>query len=286
MWIYRALITTKPSLVNLCVAFAALLIFMVLAVGRSEAAGAVNVKLNSVNNGLQINTQKIPLAELMQKITRTTGISLHYRMPKDLVINSHCDKSTFAEAMTCVFGQELGLAVSYSPEGKPKEAWLFGIVGDGNVATTDTLPVQVPQITETEPDIDTDSDRQELAGLIAKARSREPGQRMEALSNLAAAGGKNDSHVRKVLTDALADKNPAIRASAIASLARREGEAANIELQQILNDSDVSVRLAAVDSAGNNSEFLQQALKDSNPMVRNVAEGKLKTLNRNVERGL
>ena len=66
---------------------------------------------------------------------------------------------------------------------------------------------------------------------------------------------------------------------ALSSLAHREGAAAVAPaLHEALHDSDVSVRLTAVDNAGADVALLQQALTDSDATVRQLAGIRLEPL--------
>ncbi len=267
----------RPGLKRLRAVAGMLAFFAGMAVASKSAAQAV-IKPNSDRATLQIKAQQTPAPQLLEQIAQATGVSLHYGIPQDLVLDADCEEAAFKDVMACLFGADLGLAVRYSAQGRPEEAWLFGINSNGKAIATSASPAARPEAADTGND--------ELDQQLAAARSKDPARRSEALSNLASAGGKDNPDVRRTLVEALSDQNPAIRASAIASLARREGEAAGAELQQALQDKDVSVRLAAVDNAGSNSAFLQQALNDGNEMVRNVAAGKLIVLNRNAQRGM
>ena len=91
-------------------------------------------------------------------------------------------------------------------------------------------------------------------------------------------GKAGDASVRTVLEEALADNYANVRAQAISSLARSEGDDATAALQVALNDSDASVRLMAVDSMGNNTALLQQALTDNDATVRELAKIRLESL--------
>ena len=108
--------------------------------------------------------------------------------------------------------------------------------------------------------------------------SNDPAERADALALLVIKGRAGDADIRKALETALTDKDANVRAQALSSLARREGDGAAAQLQAALQDSDVSVRLMAVDSAGNNPALLQQAVTDRDETVRTLATMKLEAL--------
>jgi HEAT repeat protein len=118
----------------------------------------------------------------------------------------------------------------------------------------------------------------QIDALIERAKSTNPVDRADAISGLLTAGKAGDASIRTVLTEALSDNHSNVRAQAISSLVRREGDGASAELQVALNDSDASVRLMAVDSMGKNTALLQQALVDSDPTVRELAAIRLQSL--------
>jgi HEAT repeat protein len=118
----------------------------------------------------------------------------------------------------------------------------------------------------------------QIDALLERAKSNNHVDRVDAISRLLAVGKAGDETVRTVLESAISDNFPSVRAQAISSLARLEGDGATAELQVALYDSDPSVRLMAVDSMGNNVTLLQQALTDSDPTVRQLAAMRLESL--------
>jgi HEAT repeat protein len=118
----------------------------------------------------------------------------------------------------------------------------------------------------------------QIDALLERAKSNNPVDRVDAISRLLTAGKAGDASVRTVLEEALADNYASVRAQAISSLARSEGDDATAALQVALNDSDASVRLMAVDSMGSNTALLQQALTDNDATVRELAKIRLESL--------
>ena len=110
--------------------------------------------------------------------------------------------------------------------------------------------------------------------------SNTPAERVEAMGRLLAAGQKGDVAVKQVLVAGLADPDPMVRVRALSSLAHREGADASGALREALHDSNVAVRLTAVDNAGGDEALLQQALTDSEETVRQLAELRLKQLSK------
>ena len=113
------------------------------------------------------------------------------------------------------------------------------------------------------------------------ASSKIPAERAEAIGRLMAGGREGDVAVKETLEAALSDPDARVRVQAISSLAHREGAGASAALHEAMHDSDVSVRLTAVDNAKDDIALLQQALNDSDATVRQLAGIRLEPLLKN-----
>ena len=113
--------------------------------------------------------------------------------------------------------------------------------------------------------------------LVSMAQSTNVDERVSAIGQLLAGGQEGDAAVRETLQAALTDNDPRVRAQAISSYARREGEGAYAALQEALQDSDASVRHMAVGGA-NNQALLELAVNDRDASVRLLAQKKLEAL--------
>ncbi|MEQ1546900.1 HEAT repeat domain-containing protein [Methyloglobulus sp.] len=193
-----------------------------------------------------------------------------------------CVGANVGQVMDCLVAKQVGLVAHKAQKNKPAEFWLLGSsVGSCQAVTPVVPPIAAAEQQPTAKEqAQADQAMQEQSDLLLEqAKSKEPSQRAEAISNLISGGMKDDPNVRKVLEEALTDKNAAIRANAIVALARREGEGATEQLRQALSDTDANVRMMAVDNAGNDSVLLQQALADKDPMIRDYAASRLEELN-------
>jgi len=83
-----------------------------------------------------------------------------------------------------------------------------------------------------------------------------------------------------MLTAALTDPAPQVRAQALQGLARRKSGAAEEVLAAALWDKDDDVRIMAIDNLADNKELLQQAIVSNNEVVSDYAARKLATLSR------
>jgi hypothetical protein len=113
--------------------------------------------------------------------------------------------------------------------------------------------------------------------LVSMAQSTNVGERVSAIGQLLAGGREGDAAVREMLRAALTDNDPRVRAQAISSYARREGEGAYAALQEALHDSDASVRQMAVGGA-NTKALLELAVNDREASIRQLAQKKLEAL--------
>jgi HEAT repeat protein len=115
-------------------------------------------------------------------------------------------------------------------------------------------------------------------------RARSTKRRVEALVNLAAESSEGDPEVRRIIEDATTDTNDSVRAQAYASLATLDKTSTNEVLGRALHDKAPEVRVAAVDTAENNRQVLEQAAHDADPGVRDFANAKLSELSRREQR--
>ncbi|MCE7914672.1 MAG: HEAT repeat domain-containing protein [Nitrosomonas sp. PRO4] len=123
---------------------------------------------------------------------------------------------------------------------------------------------------------------QELAVNIQKqAASEDSGERIGALSQLAVKDTVDPAIVQKILQKALMDKDGNVRAQAVHALAQQDCADAMLVLEQALNDSELAVRLMALDSLSlddRSMSLLKQALEDDNEAVREMAAMKIEAL--------
>ncbi|MEQ1560606.1 MAG: HEAT repeat domain-containing protein [Methyloglobulus sp.] len=236
------------------------------------------------NTAIRLEARSAPLAQILKVIADKTGVNIHYSVLPEAPVTATCVGENVGQIMDCLVAKQVGLVAHKPQKDKPAEFWLLGS-SVGSCQAVTVAPVVPPiaaaeQQPSAEEQAQADQSMQEQSDhLLEQAKAKDPGQRAEAITNLISGGMKDDPNVRKVLEEALADKDASVRANAISALAQREGEGAAEQLRQALNDTDVNVRMIAVDSAGNNSVLLQQALADKDPMIRDFATSKLEALN-------
>ena len=236
---------------------------------------------------LQLEVRQAPLAQVLDSIASKTGVRINYSVLPEGLVTATCVGSTVKQVMECLLLRKADLVFRYSrqaskadPKGQPEEAWVLGAkFGTGQANSVfcssagtrqQTLPTAAKTKAEQEPD-QTDE-------LVKMASSKIPAERAEAIGRLMAGGREGDATVKETLEAALSDPDARVRVQAISSLAHREGAGASAALHEALHDSDVSVRLTAVDNAGNDVALLQQALTDSDATVRQLAGIRLEPL--------
>jgi len=265
-------------------------LFQLLAkTGLADQQNIQFIMNGNTGSELQLEVRQAPLAQVLDKIADATGVSIHYSvLPRDLV-STTCAGPTISRILTCLLERKADLVYRYGrvasqghsqPQREPEEVWVLAI-NEANSAACNPSGNCIKQAFQDKKDTKTGSVQNGIdeTGLLLKmAASGDPAQRLDAVALLAIKGRGGDADVRKALENALSDRDATVRAQALSSLARREGDGAALQLQDALKDSDVSVRLMAVDSAGDNPVLLQQAITDSDETVRTLATMKLEAL--------
>ncbi len=226
---------------------------------------------------LQLEARQQPLAQILKKMTEATGVPIHYsELPKSL-ITATCVGPTVKQVLECLFDKKVDLVFRFAQHGSKnvEEVWVMGSnFGAESACTTASIKTQQPVTTRQAKTNDSNA----VDKLLKQVQTKNALRRADAVADLAAEGQTNDQSVNSALVSALSDKNPEVRAQAVSGLASRESFDAPVALQNALHDSDASVRLMAVDQAGDNASLLQQALSDGDETVRAYAAIKLEAL--------
>ncbi len=229
---------------------------------------------------LQLKVTQAPLANVLDSIAHKTGVRMNYSVVPDDLVTATCVGSTVKQVLECLLVGKADIVFRYADtlsktdvQPQLEEVWVVGEKsgkGQVNVKASSTT-------TETS---STKSESDQTAALLKMTSSNAPAERVEAMGRLLAAGQKGDVAVKQVLVAGLVDPDPMVRVRALSSLAHREGTDASGALHEALHDSNVAVRLTAVDNAGGDETLLQQALTDSEETVRQLAELRLKQLSK------
>ncbi len=254
----------------------------VLLLAKQQTVQQIKISTSKNAGGeLQLEATQAVLNDLLGQLSKITGVLIHASALPDELVTATCVGTSIRPVLECLLDKKADMVFRYPQNGRtqqPEEVWLVGsnfaaVQGINNKQATLASPEAIAQQPET-----LNVDVGDAGQLMAMAGSQDPGQRIDALTLLALDRQIDDAIAHSLLTSALLDKNAAVRAQAVDSLARREGDAATGILQSALQDNDVSVRIMAVDNAGNNMALLQQALGDSDSTVSNYAATKLQAL--------
>ena len=229
---------------------------------------------------LQLKVTQAPLANVLDSIANKTGVRMNYSVVPDDLVTATCIGSTVKQVLECLLVGKADLVFRYADtlsktdiQPQIEEVWVVG-------EKSGKAQISVKASSATTGNISANPEPDQTAALLKMTSSNTPAERVEAMGRLLAAGQKGDVAVKQVLVAGLADPDPMVRVRALSSLAHREGADASGALREALHDSNVAVRLTAVDNAGGDEALLQQALTDSEETVRQLAELRLKQLSK------
>ncbi len=275
------------------------LIGLFLLLSETALADRKNIQFVATDKAggeLQLEVRQAPLAAVLDEIADATGVAIHYSVLPQELVTASCAGSNVSGILTCLLERKADLVYKYrgvsaqdtQSQREPEEVWVLGteLAADGVNSAAFKAADSEGLLKSRSTDRDNRGDQTDSGQdgvddtdtLLKMTGSNDPAERADALALLAVNGPFGDADIRKALETALTDKDANVRAQALSSLARRDGDGAAAQLQAALADSDVSVRLMAVDSAGNNPALLQQAVTDSDETVRTLATIKLEAL--------
>lgn len=252
------------------------------------------VMTQNTGTELQLEVRQAPLAQILNRIADLTGVQIHYSVLPEGLVTATCVGPTAKQVLECLLDHKADLIFRYPSHAikndlpkQPAEVWVLGAKFDVNQTYSDACMAvgsqqhAIHRTTHTKKvGVQTESEPDESEELIQMAKSENPAERAEAIGRLLSVGRKNDASIREVLETALSDEDARVRVQAISSLSHREGAGAAAALREAIHDSDVSVRLTAVDRAGDDIVLLQQALLDEAESVRELAAIRLKSISK------
>lgn len=221
---------------------------------------------------LHVQASQIPFRQLMTRLAAAVHFDLHYsQIPTETVVNGDCLGINLGQVLQCLLGVSINSVVRYSEQGSPTEVWLLEEKSAGRSLSSGSANTQDILFEE------------EIDPVLDEAQSSDPLLRVQAITQLGASTVRDKVLAKSILSSALEDQSPAIRARAIASLTKLDSAAALPELQKMLNDTNIKVRLAAVVAAHNLPDILEIAKSDSNAQISSLAEISLTKLNKAAE---
>ncbi|PPD30370.1 MAG: hypothetical protein CTY19_15970 [Methylomonas sp.] len=239
------------------------------------AAGIEAVKLRETEQGIWLlEARQADLPQLIEQVAKRSHSKIHYSsLPPDKV-DATCVGNP-ATLLQCVLGGTANMAYQQAKNGQNSEIWIMGsslsITNTGKQSCT-ALPEQT--------DSDSPDTLQTTEKWLKQATVKNAASRAQALAELANGDTAYDKQIRQTLHNSLQDHDPQVRIQALQALSKREGDAdISEQLRTALHDNNPDVRLTAVENIHTEIELLQQAIHDSEIIVREFAQSKLDLLN-------
>jgi hypothetical protein len=243
---------------------------------QAQSASFVTL-LQSAEGEWRLQAQQTDLPQLLDKIAEQAQLRVHYSVLPATTVSATCIGGNVVALLQCVFNGSANIvsrkAASQAAKAAKDEIWVMSSsMAGANTVVSASCQNALANATASE-----SNDRAEQWLKLAVAKDTE--QRAQAIAELTHADMAYDAKVRGVLQNALSDKQPKVRARAIAALAGREGEMAAAEqLRKALQDSSSDVRLSAIDMIEKDESLLQLAVQNSDQSVREMAQLKLELL--------
>ena len=242
-----------------------------------KSAVRFTVAINAKSE-LRLELTHAPLDQALNEIANKTDTLIHYSALPEGLFSVSCTQPSVTEILHCLLDNKADLIVRYAhplskaeQQNLPVEIWVLATPFDVTLSADRSPSTLIDSAANTQAFYWND-----IGKLRAAATENEPQHRVDAIAMLATQEQQaSDQAIHGVLTSALSDQNAEVRAQAVSGLVKKGGDEASEVLQSALQDNDVSVRLMAVDNAGENSALLQQALNDSDETVRAYAAIKL-----------
>lgn len=227
--------------------------------------------LHDADGEWRLQTQQADLPQLLDKVAEQAQLRVHYSVLPANTVSVTCIGANVVELLRCVFNGSANIvsrkAISQSDQ---DEIWVMS----SSLAIENTVVSASCQNA-----FDSGNQVDRVEAWLKQANVKDTEQRAQAIAELTNVDVAYDAKVRNILQQALSDKHPKVRASAIAAFAGREGEMAAAEqLFKALQDTSREVRISAIDMIEKDETLLQAAIQDSDQSVREMARLKLDLL--------
>lgn len=256
------------------------------AVAKLPAKAEINSSIKfsqSVTSGaqLQLDVKQALLPDIIKEIAAKTKVEIHYSVLPEIPVTATCVAGKVQQLMECLVGKQIGV-VSHKPEGGTQEQiWLIG----SSMSVCSSASAVVPEADTAAYEPPQPPDKKQSNTLLGRLKNaKTSAERVEALGQMTMGADIKDPKVRKALNDALADGDPNIRSQALSAYTQLDKDNAVDAIGRALNDEDRVVRMAAIDTAADNLDLLEQAVNDRDASVGNYAAAKLAQLKRNLGR--
>jgi len=233
---------------------------------------------------LNLQVVRAPLRKVLAELSSVTKIDIHYSVLANELVTATCAGDSLKNVLKCLLGDSQNMVFQYSQDTektvgvrKPVDIWILG----SSLAKQRTIDggrsCKGRQSSFETTVKNQQTDKKVLAQLMPRLDSEDSKQRAEAIADLATKTAVDNADVDNILLNAMDDKAVAVREQALFGWVYRKGNDASFELQQALQDSEVSVRIKVIDLT-KNRDILTLALVDSSELVRKIATMKLNEL--------
>lgn len=246
---------------------------LVSAEKHHQISSTVNL-LQSGDGEWRLQAKEADLPQLLDKIAEQAKLRVHYSVLPAATVTATCIGVNVVELLQCVFNGSANIVSrKATSQSKQDEIWVMSSsLAGANTVVSASCQSALAIATGSEV-----NDRAEQ--WLKQAKSKDVEQRAQAIAELKQLDAAYDAKVRGVLQNALSDKQPKVRARAIAAFTGREGEmAATEQLRKALQDSNSDVRMSAIDMIEKDEALLQMAAQNSDQSVREIARLKLDLL--------
>ena len=258
-----------------------------MAVPASPNTDAVNPLVRFFEGRLSIRAVNIPLKELVQEISKKSGIVVELRDAKAAEKRITVDLVNLPPALALEeILRGFSFALLYNNKAHLAEAVVLSpVVPSPQVAQSKPPPPRpqpVRQPSVPGPDFEAllnrnrDEGMQAISLALKGNNRRDKLQAVDALENF---GSADDQAIIRLLGEALADSDKAVKKSALGALVDKEGAAVIPLLAAGLKDPDPSIRVEVLDALSEKGQLhlVRSALSDPDQDVREKAQELLET---------
>ena len=248
---------------------------------------AVVVRHNPLlGEALQLQADQASLRTVLDELSRVSGAAIHYSVLADELVTATCVADSLKKLLKCLLGDTQNIVFQYAQDegktGMPVDVWILGssLAEPSLQNHRDTVNCKGESIGSASLSRKQDTeqaDAQLIAQLLLRLETDDPKQRADAIADLATKTAIDNADVHDVLLNAMDDKSAMVREQALFGWAYRKGKGTTFELQQALQDPEMSVRMKVVDLTEDRA-LLTQAVTDNNELVRQLAQMKLEAL--------
>ena len=231
-------------------------------------SGYLNIQQLSPKQ-FSLSTNKVALSTVLKDFSKKSRIIIH-DIDQDDQVTVNCT-GDFVTVMYCLLGESYSVIVRH----REPDQTMVVLPEIAEIWLVQKSDFELPKKQPKQPINASKTELIDSFLLMAK----DPSQRTEAIAQLAVLASNNDVLVKNELKQALNDNDPEVRVQAIFGLGKYHQNDSLEYLRQALSDKSLDVRLMALQQCTDYPELLEQALKDNEAAVRDIASMKLKVLN-------